>query len=215
MKKVVLLGDSIRLGYEKYVKDSLEGVAEVYSPEDNCRFTFYLMRYLRSLVGPDGLPQDADVVLWNAGLWDVARLVGDDLTLTPPDTYGVMIKRLDNYIRTLFPKAKIVFSTNTNVQEELYKGNLYRRNSDIKQFNAIAIEALKDTDTLINDLYELTENIPDECRSDMTHFNTEQGVKVIGGKVLAVICKVLSIKQSELKDASAIPPEIAESVLGY
>lgn len=215
MKKVVLLGDSIRLGYEKYVKDSLEGVAEVYSPEDNCRFTFWLMRYLRSLVGPDGIPADADLVVWNAGLWDVARLVGDDQTLTPPDTYALMIKRLNNYLRVIFPKAKMIFCTNTNVQEEKYMGNLYRKNSDIKQFNALALEALKDTDTVINDLYSLTENIPDDCRSDMTHFNTEQGVRMIGGKVLAVICKELGIKQSELKDASTIPPEIAESVLGY
>ncbi len=215
MKKVVLLGDSIRLGYEKYVKDSLEGVAEVYSPEDNCRFTFWLMRYLRSLVGPDGIPADADLVVWNAGLWDVARLVGDDQTLTPPDAYGIMIKRLDNYLRVIFPRAKMIFCTNTNVQEEKYMGNLYRKNSDIKQFNAIALEALKDTDTVINDLYSLTENIPDECRSDMTHFNTSQGVRKIGGKVLAVICKELEIKQSELKDASTIPPEIAEAVLGY
>ena len=29
MKKVVLLGDSIRMGYDKYVKEALDGVCEV------------------------------------------------------------------------------------------------------------------------------------------------------------------------------------------
>jgi len=35
MKKIVLIGDSIRLGYETYVKEALAGVAEVFSPKEN------------------------------------------------------------------------------------------------------------------------------------------------------------------------------------
>ena len=36
MKKVVILGDSIRMGYDKYVKEALKDVAAVYYPKDNC-----------------------------------------------------------------------------------------------------------------------------------------------------------------------------------
>ncbi len=39
MKKVLLIGDSIRMGYDKYVKDALNEVAEVYYPTENCRFS--------------------------------------------------------------------------------------------------------------------------------------------------------------------------------
>ena len=39
MKKILLLGDSIRLGYDNYVKESLKNVAEVYLPEENCAYT--------------------------------------------------------------------------------------------------------------------------------------------------------------------------------
>jgi len=215
MKKIVLLGDSIRLGYEKYIKDSLEGVAEVYSPKDNCKFTLNLLRYLHSYVGPDGLPSDADLVHWNAGLWDVINMVGDDLPLTPPDAYAELIKRINKRIRWCFPKAKIVFATTTTVVEEKYTGTVRRFNKDIENYNKIALDALNGTDTVINDLYSITKSIPSECRSDMTHFNTEQGVKMLGGKVLAVICKELGIKQEELKDASCIPPEIAKDILGF
>jgi len=215
MKKIVLLGDSIRLGYEKFIKDSLEGVAEVYSPKDNCKFTLNLLRYIHSYVGPDGLPSDADLVHWNAGLWDVINMVGDDLPLTPPDAYADLIKRINKRIRWCFPKAKIVFATSTNVVEERYTGTVRRFNKDIENYNKIALDALNGTDTVINDLYSITKNIPSECRSDMTHFNTEQGVKTLGGKVLAVICKELGIKQEELKDASCIPPEIAKDILGF
>ena len=45
MKKIVLLGDSIRLGYEAYVREALSGVAEIYAPTENCRFAQYFFRY--------------------------------------------------------------------------------------------------------------------------------------------------------------------------
>ena len=35
MKKILLLVDSIRKGYDKYVKIAFGGVAEVYFPEEN------------------------------------------------------------------------------------------------------------------------------------------------------------------------------------
>ena len=46
MKKIILIGDSIRQGYDKYVKMAFEGVAEVYYPTDNCRFTTYILRHI-------------------------------------------------------------------------------------------------------------------------------------------------------------------------
>jgi len=46
MKKIVLIGDSIRMGYDKYVKESLDGIAEVYYPEENCKFAEYVLRFI-------------------------------------------------------------------------------------------------------------------------------------------------------------------------
>ena len=44
MKKVLLLGDSIRMGYDDYVKDLLKGEYEVYyDAEDNGRFSSYTL----------------------------------------------------------------------------------------------------------------------------------------------------------------------------
>lgn len=34
MKKVLLIGDSIRMGYDTYTKMTFEDVAEVYYPEE-------------------------------------------------------------------------------------------------------------------------------------------------------------------------------------
>lgn len=36
MKNVVLIGDSIRIGYDKTIKSELEGKANVFFPEENC-----------------------------------------------------------------------------------------------------------------------------------------------------------------------------------
>ncbi len=45
-KKVLLIGDSIRMGYDKYVKNYLADSCEVYYPKDNCRFAQYTLRHL-------------------------------------------------------------------------------------------------------------------------------------------------------------------------
>ena len=70
MKKVTLLGDSIRqIGYGKSVEEALkkEGI-EVFQPEENCRFARYTFRmlfdYKDQIAG-------SDVIHWNNGLWDV------------------------------------------------------------------------------------------------------------------------------------------------
>lgn len=45
MKNLLLIGDSIRMGYDKAVKKTLEGKANVIFPEENCRFASYVLRY--------------------------------------------------------------------------------------------------------------------------------------------------------------------------
>ena len=44
VKKIILIGDSIRIGYDKYVKDALKDKAEVFYPSENCRFAQYVLR---------------------------------------------------------------------------------------------------------------------------------------------------------------------------
>ena len=70
MKKIVLLGDSIREGYDKYVKYAFEGTAKVYYPKENCRFASYILRHLPDWKRDFGECDDVDLVHWNAGLWD-------------------------------------------------------------------------------------------------------------------------------------------------
>lgn len=198
MKHVILLGDSIRMGYDKYVKESLEEVAQVYYSRENGSFAQNTLRFLHEWKKKGEWPTDADLVHWNCGLWDVGELYGDG-PMSSLSHYSETIARIDKRIRLLFPKAKVVFATSTAVREEGYHGSFHRYNATIEAFNAAALAALADTDTVINDLYAHTKNILPQYCSDMTHYNTPEGAAYMGGKVLSVICPLLGIQPEEVK----------------
>ena len=101
MKKIVLLGDSIRKGYDKYVKMAFKDVAEVYYPPENCRFAAYMLRFLPEWKKTFDCGDDVDCVHWNVGLWD--SLVLFDEHLTPLEIYKYYIERVCNQIQRLFP----------------------------------------------------------------------------------------------------------------
>lgn len=214
MKKVVLLGDSIRMNYCKYVKSKLEGIAEVYYPDDNCRFAQNLLRFAHEYKRKGGWPDDVDVVHWNAGLWDVMELYGDE-PISTLEYYASVIPRVDKRLRMLYPNAKIVFATSTSVCEEEYPAHSRRRNSTIRKYNAAAIEALADTDAVINDLYAITENIPREYRSDMTHFKTDEGAALLGDKVISVVCELMGISPEEIAQKGVEFENYSADKIGY
>lgn len=214
MKKIVLIGDSIRMGYDKYIKDALSGTAEVFYPTENCRFAEYVLRYAHEWKMNGKWGDDVDLVHWNAGLWDALELFGDK-PLTSLSYYGEAIARIDKRLRMLFPKAKMVFATSTNVNETMAQPEFMRHNAIIEKYNAEALSALSGTDTIINNLHLLTSTVPDSYRSDWVHFYTSEGTKLIGGKVLSVICKLLSIQPNEVNLENFEPEQYSKNNIGY
>jgi len=200
MKKVILIGDSIRLGYEKYVKEALSDVAEVYSPAENCRFAQYVLRNFSTWKDKHEWPDDVDVIHWNAGLWDTITLF-EDGPLTPIEFYADTVRRIDKRIRLFYPNAKVIFATSTNVQEDKYrnKKKVARYNSDTDKYNRRAIEVLEGTGTYIDDLFEVSKDAPEYVFSDMTHYNTPEGCELLGGAVVKSICDALGIDVPQKK----------------
>ena len=213
MKGVFLFGDSIRLGYERYIKSMLDGVANVYSPAQNCGLAQFVQRWVHMWAKTENVPSDIELVHWNAGLWDVLRIF-DDGPLSSPEFYAESLERIHGRLKMLFPKAKIVFALSTAVLEEEYRGEYKRFNSDIRAYNEIAIKTLAPLGETFDDLYSITENAPRECYSDSTHFNTIPGIKLVGGTVLDCICKQLEINRDSLQEREAELFEIPESILG-
>lgn len=197
MKKILLIGDSIRAGYDKYVKMAFEGTAEVYYPLDNCRFASYIVRGIPEWKERLECGDDVDLVYWNAGLWDGLIMV-DGENHTPVAVYEVYIQRICNIIKILFPNAKMIFATSTPVQEELFLGWAKRYNRDTERYNAAATEIVKKNGGDVDDLYTLTKNAPLSNYSDQTHFYTKEGTKLIAGHVIKTIEKCLDIEAKDL-----------------
>lgn len=198
MKSVLLLGDSIRAGYDKSVAASLEGKAGVYFPKENCRFAAYMLRQLheyKSLV-PEGR---VDVLHWNAGLWDCLRLFGEE-PQTPIEVYKYYIDRLCVRIKKLFPEAKVIFATSTAVQTEKMNPNFIRYNEDTEAYNAAAVEVVKGHGFEVNDLYALSLALPAEAHSDPVHYYTPLGTRAFTDGVLAYLLPALGIDEAEYRE---------------
>ena len=194
MKKIYLIGDSIRVGatgspgYGVYVAEKLAGEAEVYAPTANCAFCQHTFRYLHEWAAR-APKEEIDVVHWNNGLWDVLRLLGDD-PFTDLDYYGVILARLYKRIRLLFPKAKIIFALSTSVKEEWANKDFLRLNSDIETYNKKAIEVLAPLGVTFDDLYTVSCGFEDSLRSDWVHFG-EDGSRILADAVIKSIFEVL------------------------
>ena len=199
MKKILLLGDSIRMGYDEYVQTAFDGIAEVYYPEDNCRFSTYLLRnfyvWKNSLLGRGELGT-ADLVHWNVGLWDcLIQLDGEPLVEL--EQYKKYLLRIHKQISCFLPGAKQIFATSTAVVEHRF-GKFKRFNHTIEEYNQAAREVLEPLGVEFNDLYELTKNFPEEWHSDATHFNTKEGQKALTGQVVAHLEKALELTAKPL-----------------
>ena len=108
VKQVLLLGDSRRQGYEPYVREMLEGRAQVWGPAENGRWAGYTLNSLRFWLNDFPTP---DVVHWNCGLWDL----GDDYHIgrpfSLPEEYESAVDRTVIVLRKLFPGVKIIMAT--------------------------------------------------------------------------------------------------------
>lgn len=191
MKKILLIGDSIRQGYDKYVKMAFEGTAEVYYPAENCRFAAYVARNIHEWKSKLGLDSDLNLVHWNAGLWDDLVLL-DGEHLTPLPIYRYYIERTCKILTQQFPHARVIFATSTPVQEELFT-TCKRYNADTQEYNDAAVEIAVRYGMQINDLYALCADMPKSYYSDLTHLYTKDGTRLLTDRVVSVIGDALGI----------------------
>ena len=193
MKNILLIGDSIRMGYDKAVKKTLEGKANVYFPAENCRFASYVLRYIHEY-GSLVKDVDVDVIHWNAGLWDCLRLFEEE-PHTPIDVYAYYIDRICVRIKKSFPNAKVIFATSTKVQSEKMDKNFKRYNEEIEKYNEAAVQVVKKYGFTVNDLYSVSATLPDEAHSDPVHYYTPIGTEAFTNAVLSYILPSLEINE--------------------
>lgn len=189
MKRVVLLGDSIRLSYEATVRRQLAGVASVWSPAGNGQHTVNLLLNFWTWV----IAQKPDVLHMNAGLWDTRRVGRDDGNLVPLDMYRKNIERLITLTQK-HTRARIIWATTTPVDQvradHAYAktGSPGRNAADVPLYNSAAVEIAGRLDVEINDLYQaVLEGGPDRLLGeDGVHF-TPAGSEYLGILVAKIL----------------------------
>ena len=190
MKRIFLIGDSIRIGYDAYVRELLPPEYRCYWSMDNARFCAYTLRYAHEWVRQDCDPETIDLVHWNNGLWDILHLFGDEAQ-TSPEEYRTGVRRIARRLKYLMPNARIAFALTTSVVEEKYRAEFCRGNAEIEQYNAIAMDALKDENVLFDDLYTVSRRMtPDMRAEDGTHF-AESGYRALAEAVSDFIVRNL------------------------
>ena len=212
MKKVLLIGDSIRKGYDKYVKLALEDSADVRYPEENCRFAQYVLRYFSEWLRKADFDGEPDLIHINAGLWDCAVMFEEGF-VTPLDVYERFMDAICVRIRKLCPNAKVIFATSTPVIEAgfAHPENFMRHNRDIEAFNAAAVRVARKHGFEVNDLYALLKDVPESFHSDATHYYTKEATKVITAQVTDHICRALDITAKEL-DYDAVYGQVTDFI---
>ena len=178
MKKVVLLGDSIRLiGYGHRVAELLGEEYTVWQPDDNCRFASYTLRMAFEWKAQ---MQGADVIHWNNGLWDVCDLFGDG-AFTPLDQYCDTMVRIARVLKT-YGKT-VIFATTTPTHLAMWGHDRTRLNS----YNAAVTAALRAEGIVINDLHAtIAADIDKYIASDYLHLS-EEGIEVAAKQVAECI----------------------------
>ena len=114
MKDVVLIGDSIRMAYQRYVQRELDGFARVWGPEENGGTSRNVLDHLDEWV----LSRDPDVVYVNAGIHDVTRDADSQTPRVKLEDYSENVREVLTSIQER-TRARIIWATTTPVSERL------------------------------------------------------------------------------------------------
>ncbi len=185
MKKVILLGDSIRLvGYGEVVAEMLaKNGCDVWQPDDNSRFCQFT---LRQIFDHAAKIQDSDVVHFNCGAWDICELFGDG-PFTDMETYVRTMRRIVKVLKKLGVK-QIIFATTTPVRPE----STHNRNEVVRNYNEVIVPILQAEGCRINDLYALVApDIERFIRDDTIHLSDE-GTALCAKATVDAICDAMA-----------------------
>ena len=173
MKKIILLGDSIRLSYGNRVRELLGSDYTVWQPEDNCRFAAYTQRMLFDYKAQ---LEGADVIHFNCGLWDMCDLFGDG-PFTPLEVYAEQMVRIAKILKTYAPV--VIFAATTPPSPKMWGHDLDR----VRAYNAAAMAALEPLGVLFDDLFTpVAEDIDRMISEDFLHASP-YGVEILANRV--------------------------------
>ncbi len=179
LPRVLLLGDSISIGYTLDVRAALAGVANVHRPATNCSSTSHGLAHLEAWLGAGKW----DVVHFNFGIHD-AKLPPEGVRHAPLDAYERNLRDLVRRLRAT--GAKLVFATSTPIPN----GGVLapdRRFADITSYNAVAAKVMRESGIAVNDLHAaIAPKFAQLARAGDLHY-TAEGSALLAQHVAASI----------------------------
>ena len=192
LPRVLLIGDSISIGYTLNVREYLAGKANVQRIPENGGPTTRGLKNIDAWLGD----KPWDLIHFNWGLHDLKYIVreeGEKPNLeggqqVPPEAY---VKNLDTLVKRLKQTgAKLIWAATTPVPE----GAAGRIPGDSKVFNAAALKVMKKHGVPVNDLYaHIFPHLAKYQREADVHFFPE-GSAFLGRKVADEILAALDRK---------------------
>jgi lysophospholipase L1-like esterase len=178
LPKVVLIGDSIRMGYAPFVIEAFKGKATVISNKANGGDSARVLANLDDWA----ISEQPDVVHFNCGLHDLKVSRKTQQPQVPLDQYEPNLKKIVERLQKE-TKAKLIFATTTPIVDSRHakrKGEFDRREADVLRYNEVAEKVMKDANVEINDLHALVvkEGSEKMLRSDGTHYEVANSRKL-------------------------------------
>ena len=192
MRTVILIGDSIRMGYEAAVREQLAGAAEVWVPEQNGGTSENVLAHLDEWA----IARRADLVHVNCGLHDLKRAFDAVANAVPLPRYEANVRAILRRIRDE-AGSRILWALTTPVNQEWHHRTkpFDRFEADVEAYNAAARRAAEDMGVGVNDLFSVVTNAGRDAllMPDGVHF-TPDGCLLLGRAVAAAIRAALNLR---------------------
>jgi dienelactone hydrolase/lysophospholipase L1-like esterase len=211
LPKVVLIGDSIRLGYAPAVSRMLAGRAVVVSPEPNGGDSANVLANLETWV----LRENPDVVHLNCGLHDLK-------VSRKTKQHQVEIKQYETNLKQIVARiqketrATLVFANTTPIIDDRHASRgaeFDRSETDVARYNAVAARVMKEAGVPLHDLHWVVEQegAAGVMLPDGTHYS-EAGYTRLGEAVADCVLRQVTVGKYQ---ALPSPPSGAQASVNY
>jgi acyl-CoA thioesterase-1 len=178
LPRVLLIGDSISIGYTVPARELLQGKANVHRIPENGGPTPTGLAKLDRWLGEGKW----DVIHFNWGLHDL-KLDKDGKQQVPLDEYEKNLRELVKRLKAT--KARLIWASTTPVPDA--KTSPPRKNADVIAYNDVAKKVMEENGVVVDDLYTLAlPRLEKIQRPANVHF-TEEGSRALAEQVAASI----------------------------
>lgn len=198
--QVLLIGDSIRLGYAPLVAKKLDGIAEVFSVPDNYADTANTLKMLDKFFqegkAPFAASPDPLVVHFNCGLHDLKVNKKTGTHQVPLDDYEKNLKEIVRKLKQRTPH--VIFATTTPIIDDRHAGrkaDFDRFDKDVVLFNDRAVKTILGLGVPVHDLNRIVRNggPAEMLGKDGTHY-TPAGYERLADAVTDSVLRVLKVQ---------------------